>query len=150
MNKNKKVISVVSTTVACVIIAIVLILSIPRMERQPWILSYAQKADAPYLVVAHGADYNVSNINDPMFSFSEPVEVILESKDGELLLTDKTNGKTYEGTYKLNSGKYGRFRTFRTKSYTVVIDGLEGTANFSSRRTLFVSVGGYYLTFDVK
>ena len=38
------------------------------------------------------------------------------------------------------------------QSYTVVINGIEGTANISSKlgRTLFVSIGDYYLHFDVK
>ena len=31
----------------------------------------------------------------------------------------------------------------------ITIDGVEGTANISSHRTLFVSIGGYYLNFEI-
>ena len=149
MNKIKKNIRIAAITILCAGLIVFLISAIPNIENRTWVLSYAQKADAPYFVVAHGKDYDVSNIDDPMFKFSKSIELICEATDGKLLLTDKTNGKTYEGTYTANSsGMFGKFRVFKT-SYTVVIDGVEGTANISSNynRTLFVSIGGYYLNF---
>ncbi|MBQ9087036.1 MAG: hypothetical protein IJY47_07620 [Clostridia bacterium] len=86
-----------------------------------------------------------------MFQFSKSIELICEAEDGKLVLTDQTNGKTYEGTYKIISHGIRNFRIKRD-SYTVVIDGVEGTANISSgnNRTLFVSIGGYYLDFVVE
>lgn len=131
-------------------IIIFLLLSLPRIENRTWVLSYAKKIEAPYSVVVHGKDFNVSNSDDPIFKFSKPIELICEAKGGKLVLTDKTNGKTYEGTYQRDYGRFGKFRVFAKESYTVVIDGIEGTANFSTNRTLFVSIGGYSLNFDTQ
>jgi hypothetical protein len=85
-----------------------------------------------------------SSIDDPMYELSEPVELVCEAKNGKLVLSDKTNGKTYEGTYATSSPKMG--------NYKVVIDGLEGTANISSvaYRILTISIGSYLLSFHAE
>ena len=109
-------------------------------------LSYAQQAEPPLFVVAHNDDYNFSDVDSSLYKFSKPIELMLEADNGKLILTDITNGNIYEGTYKVKSwGKY------INQSYTIVIDGIEGTANISSKfgRTLFVSIGDYYLHFEV-
>ena len=118
----------------------------PTIEKKTWVLSYAQQAEPPLFVVAHNDDYDFSEVDSSLFQFSKPIELMLEAKDSKLLLTDTTNGDTYQGTYKIKSwGKHIGQR------YTVVIDGVEGTANISSKfgRTLFVSIGDYYLHFEV-
>ena len=119
----------------------------PTIERRAWVLSYAQQAEPPLFVVAHNDDYDFSDVDSPLYKFSKPIELTLEANDGKLVLTDTTNGNAYEGTYKV---KY--WNTFRRQSYAVVIDGVEGTANISSKygRTLFVSIGDYYLHFETK
>lgn len=119
----------------------------PTIEKRTWVLSYAQQAEPPLFVVAHNDDYNFSDVDSPLYKFSKPIELTLEAKDGKLILNDTTNSNTYEGSYKIKS--WGKFTKQR---YSIVIDGVEGTANISSNsgRTLFVSVGGYYLHFDVK
>lgn len=144
MENTKKIVRIALPVILCTGIIIFLILSIPSIEKRTWVLSYAQQAQSPCFVVAHGEDYNVSNIDDSMFEFSKPIELICEAKDGKLVLTDKTNGKTYEGTYTTSS--------LRKRNYKVVIDGLEGTANISSvaNRTLIISIGGYLLNFDAE
>ena len=76
-----------------------------------------------------------------------PIELTCEAEDGKLVLTDVSNCKTYEGTYK-SIGAFSFFKQFKT--YEIVIDGVEGTANISSNKTLFVSVGGYSLNFSVE
>ena len=152
MGKAKRNLLIAARVVLCVAVVTFLILSIPNIERDTWILSYVQQTEAPYLVVAHGKDYDVSNINDPTFTHSKQVELICEAKNGKLLLTDKTNGKTYEGSYNISSFGGGRFQSFKGTTYAVVIDGLEGTANISSgiNRTLLVYIDGYYLSFYTK
>ena len=136
-------------------IPIIIILSIiayaffakPTIERRAWVLSYAQQAEPPLFVVAHNDDYSFSDVDSSLYKFSKPIELTLEADDGKLILTDTTNGNIYEGTYKVKSwGKH------INQSYTVVINGIEGTANISSEfgRTLFVSIGDYYLNFEVK
>ena len=145
--KKKTLISVIA--ILCIGVLVFLELTIFDIEKHTWILFSAQQAQAPYFVVAH--DKGIETPDDPLFQFSKPVELICEAKNGKLVLTDKTNGKTYEGTYKISSFGWGKRVTgMRGQSYTVVIDGLEGTANISSRlnRTLFVSIGGYYLQFQ--
>lgn len=145
MSKRKKIIKIIGAALALSIIFLVMLLSIPKIN-STWVLAYAQKAELPQMIVAHNGDYDFSN--DPMYIASEPVELIWEAKGGELTLTDRTNGTTYEGTYIKTSGLFNIHDGFIHKSYAVVINGIEGTANFSSRNTLFVSIGGYYLTFE--
>ena len=148
MGKKEKRMAILGLVVAGVIFAAILNFVIPNIENRDWVLAYAHKAD-PFIMVAHGLDYDFSNINDPMYSVSKPVELTLEASGGEMILTDKTNGKTYEGTYRKSQGRFGTRRGVSNRSYTVVIDGIEGTAYFSSTRTLLVSIDGYYLTFII-
>ena len=118
----------------------------PTIEKRTWVLSYAQQAEPPLLVVAHNDDYNFSDIDSSLYKFSKPIELMLEADDGKLILTDITNSNTHRGTYKVKAwGKH------IDQSYTVVIDGVEGTANISSKlgRTLLVSIGNYNLHFEV-
>ena len=146
----KKVITFYGIVILCIIVAVILIFAMPNLENRTWGLSYAQQAEAPCFVVAHNPDYNFSEDESGLFDFSKEVELTLEAKDGNLLIVDKTNEKTYEGTYTVNSGGIGRFRVFKNKTYAVVINGLEGTANFSTNRILFVSIDGYCLYFEVQ
>lgn len=150
MKKRKKLNVIFGIAVLCIIIMAFSNLRAFKIEHRTWVLSYVQKVEAPYFVIAHGKDYDVSNIKDPMFSFSKPIELICEATDGKLQLIDKTNGKTYEGTYKMTSGLFGGFSSFTKKSFTVVIDGLQGTANFSSNKTLSVLIDGYNLNFEIE
>lgn len=119
----------------------------PTIEKRTWELSYAQQAEPPLFVVAHNDDYDLSDVDSSLFAFSKPIELTLEANDGKLILTDKTNNNTYEGTYSM---KY--WSRYINQSCYVSIDGELGTANISSKfgRTLFVSIGDYYLHFEVK
>ena len=142
--KIKKNIFIPILVVLCIILYAVF--AKPAIEIRTWVLSYAQQAEPPLFVVAHNDDYNFSDVDSSLYKFSKPIELMLEADNGKLILTDITNGNIYEGTYKVKSwGKY------INQSYTIVIDGIEGTANISSKfgRTLFVSIGDYYLHFEV-
>ena len=142
--KIKKNIFIPILVVLCIILYAVF--AKPAIETRTWVLSYAQQAEPPLFVVAHNDDYNFSDVDSSLYKFSKPIELMLEADNGKLILTDITNGNIYEGTYKVKSwGKY------INQSYTIVIDGIEGTANISSKfgRTLFVSIGDYYLHFEV-
>lgn len=124
----------------------------PIIETHTWVLSYAQQVE-PMILVAHNAAYDFSDDESSFFEPSKPIELICEAKDGKLVLTDKTNGKVYEGTYKITSlGGSGRFGTFNGQMYTVVIEGVEGRANISSPdgRMLFMSIDNYALNFWVE
>lgn len=140
----KKYISIPILLVLCIILYVVF--AKPAIERRTWVLSMAQKAE-PFSVVAHKSGYDFSDDDSGFFEFSKEIELTCTAKDGKIIITDKTNNKTYEGTYKVTS--WGKFIK---QSYAVVIDGKEGTANISSsfNRSLFISVGGYYLHFEIQ
>ena len=46
----------------------------------------------------------------------------LTAKDGEITITDTTNGKTYNGTYEV------RQKTPKGTDYEIIIDGVTGYA----------------------
>ena len=148
MKKREKIISALVIAIACIIFAVIFNFVIPNIQNRDWVLAYAQKTDPYFAIVAHGADYDFSDRNDPMYISSKPVELTLTAKGGKLRLTDKTNGKTYLGTYE-SSGSFGSRRGVPNRRYNVVIDGIEGTAYFSSTKTLLLSIDGYYLTFEI-
>ena len=149
--KKAKIIIVFSViAMFSVIMAIVLVSIMPRLEKRTWVLSYAQQIEAPYSVVANDPSYDFSDDKSGIFDFSKPTELTLEAKDGKLILTDKTNEKIYEGTYTVKSGKYGKIRALKKKEYSVVIDGMDGTAQFINNQTLLVTIDGYHLHFEVQ
>lgn len=144
--KSKIRIFIPVIVVLCIILYAVF--AMPSIERHTWVLSFAHHTE-PYFVVAHKAGYDHSD--DNFFASSKEVELTCVASDGKLTITDKTNGKTYEGTYKASS-----WNRRSGQSYTVVIDGKEGTANVTRGSktgispTLFISVDGYGLTFGVR
>ena len=123
----------------------------PAIEKNVWVLSYARQNEPPFFVLAHNDDdYDFSDDVSSPIKFSKPIKLTLEATDGKLILADATNGKTYEGTYVMkHRSRYGRYIN---QSYSIVIDDVEGTANISSQysKTLLVSIGDYYLHFEVK
>ncbi len=146
--KFKKRFLVPVIVIVCLVVYV--IVSLPLIETRTWVLSTAQQLEAPFFVVAHHLDHDVSET--PMFEFSKPIELICEAKYGKLILTDKTNEKTYEGTYEISSLGFGRFGTSQGTRYTVVIEGVEGTANISSSagRIMVMSVENYSLIFEAR
>lgn len=140
--KNKKIYVVLIVILAVVLLAV---FSKPVIEKHNWQLYSVSQTDAPYFTVAHKSGN--SNSNMPFADFSKPVDIVLEAKSGKLTLTDKTNSKTYTGTYKLTSIGYNR----QNQHYDVVIDGKAGSANVSfSDGTLVMFLPGYSLIFDIK
>ena len=77
------------------------------------------------------------------------VDLTLSAKDGKLTVTDQTNGKTYDGTYKVTK------RTPKSIDYEVVINGVQGYATVANTRyyggeeepTLPINMGEYALYF---
>lgn len=70
------------------------------------------------LVVAVGEE-------DALYPDAKIVDLTLAAKDGELTITDATNGKTYSGTYKVQQ------KTPEGTAYEVTIDGEAGYAELS-------------------
>ena len=77
------------------------------------------------------------------------VDLTLSAKDGKLTVTDSTNGKTYDGTYKVTK------RTQKSIDYEISINGVIGYATVANTTyyggdempTLPINIGDYALYF---
>ena len=86
---------------------------------------------------------------DEIYPNAKIVELILTAQNGELIVTDVTNSKTYKGTYKV------RQRTYISIDYDITIDGISGYATVSKTKyydgsevpTLPITLGEYSLYF---
>ena len=145
MGKTKKIVRIVLWVILGLVILYFLISSLPILEGRTWTLLYAQRTQPHMQVVAHGGDLDASALDDPMYQSSKKIELTCKFKGGKLELLDKTNGKTYEGTYR-SSSKAG--------NYKVVIDGKEGTANIDTSiptaQMLRFFIDGYLLCFSLE
>ena len=86
---------------------------------------------------------------DELYPDAEIVDMTLTAKDGEITITDTTNGKTYNGTYEVMQ------KTPKGTDYEIIIDGVTGYATVSPTEyydeteipTLPINIGGYSLYF---
>lgn len=86
---------------------------------------------------------------DSLHPDSKIVDLTLSAKDGLLTIADLTNGKTYEGTYRVTR------RTPKSIDYEIVINGTEGYATVANTvyyggeevPTLPINIGDYALYF---
>ena len=86
---------------------------------------------------------------DELYPDAEVVDLTLIAKDGEITITDTTNGKTYNGTYEVQK------KTSKGTDYEISIDGVTGYATLSPTEysdgseipTLPINIDGYSLYF---
>lgn len=86
---------------------------------------------------------------DELYPDAEIVDMTLTAKDGEITITDNTNGKTYNGTYEVMQ------KTPKGTDYEIIIDGVNGYATVAPTEyydgtespTLPINIGGYSLYF---
>ena len=89
---------------------------------------------------------------DDLYPDAEIVDLTLTAKDGEITITDTTNGKTYSVTYKVMQ------KTPKGTDYEITIDGTTGYATVSPTEyydgseipTLPINIDGYSLYFIPK
>ena len=89
---------------------------------------------------------------DELYPDAEIVDMTLTAKDGEITITDTTNGKTYSGTYEVMQ------KTPKGTDYEIIIDGVTGYATVSPTEyyddseipTLPINIDGYSLYFIPK
>lgn len=89
---------------------------------------------------------------DELYPDAEIVDMTLTAKDGEITITDTTNGKTYNGTYEVMQ------KTPKGTDYEIIIDEATGYAtvspteyyNGSEIPTLPINIDGYSLYFIPK
>lgn len=86
---------------------------------------------------------------DELYPDAEIVDMTLTAKDGEITITDTTNGKTYTGTYEVMQ------KTPKGTDYEIIIDGVTGYATVAPTEyydgteipTLPINIDGYSLYF---
>lgn len=86
---------------------------------------------------------------DELYPDAEIVDMTLTAKDGEITITDTTNGKTYNGTYEVMQ------KTPKGTDYEIIIDGVTGYATVAPTEyydgseipTLPINIDGYSLYF---
>ncbi len=89
---------------------------------------------------------------DELYPDAEVVDLTLIAKDGEITITDTTNGKTYNGTYEVQK------KTSKGTDYEIIIDEVTGYATLSPTEyydgseepTLPISIGDYSIYFIPK
>ena len=89
---------------------------------------------------------------DELYPDAEIVDMTLTAKDGEITITDTTNGKTYNGTYEVMQ------KTPKGTDYEIIIDGVNGYATVAPTEyyagseipTLPINIDGYSLYFIPK
>lgn len=89
---------------------------------------------------------------DELYPDAEIVDMTLTAKDGEITITDSTNGETYTGTYEVMQ------KTPKGTDYEIIIDGATGYATVSPTEyydsseipTLPINIDGYSLYFIPK
>ncbi len=103
--------------------------------------------------IMHGEDNQVVvdavGEDDPAHPEAKIIDMTLTAKDGKITITDHTNNKTYEGTYKVEQ------KTPAGTDYKVTIDRKEGYATDAMTKyadgteepTLPISLDGYSMYF---
>lgn len=87
-----------------------------KIEDYEWKMRTIMHAEDNLVVVdAVGED-------DPAHPEAKIIEITLVAKDGKITLSDRTNNKTYEGTYTVEQ------KTPAGTDYKITIDGKEGYA----------------------
>lgn len=102
-------------------------------------------ADSDAVVLAVGQ-------KDELYPNAKIVDLTLIAKDGRITITDASNGKTYEGTYKVSQ------TTGKGADYEITIDGKKGYCTVAmtdyyegdSEPTLPINLGDYTLYFYQK
>ena len=87
-----------------------------KIEDYEWKMRTVMHAEDEQLVV------DAVRAEDPAHPETPIVEITLIANDGKITVTDHTNNKTYEGTYKVEQ------RTPAGTDYKITIDGKEGYA----------------------
>ena len=87
-----------------------------RIEDHEWKMRYVMRGENDQVII------DAIDKEDSVYPNAKIVELTLIAKYGKLTLTDHTNGKTYDGTYAVES------KTPSGTNYSVTIDGKKGYA----------------------
>ena len=112
----KKIVSILLLAVTLIFALSACGMGKPKIEDYEWKMRTIMHGEDNQVVVdAVGED-------DPAHPEAKIIDMTLTAKDGKITITDHTNNKTYEGTYKVEQ------KTPAGTDYKVTIDGKEGYA----------------------
>lgn len=114
----------------------------PAVEDNTWLMSSVQSIEDNGKIIA------CSESLKDVFEDAVYMELVCMADNGALTIKDKTNNKTYSGTYKLAHS------TYESTSYEITLNGSLGNAVVSytvyennRQLTLIISIEDYAITF---
>ena len=116
---------------------------VPEIGDHEWVMTSVQSMEEDGQAVAFGER------GSSTLPSAEQMEMFCIAENGNLTIDDRTNGKTYSGTYKMIQ------KDPRSSIYEVDVEGTEGMAvvammayqDGSSEPTFIISLGSYTINF---
>lgn len=118
----------------------------PTIDEYTWVMTSVQSMDAGGQAVAYGEG------GSSTLEGAKQIELVCEAQGGNLTLTDRTNDRTYTGTYQQSQ------RDSKSTIYEVDVDGTSGVAvaamttyqDGTHDPTLIFNLGDYTVNFFAK
>ena len=88
----------------------------PKIDAYSWVMTSVQSMDAGGQAVAYGEQ------GSSTLEGAKQIELVCEAEGGTLTLTDRTNDRTYTGTYQQSQSD------FKSTIYEVEVEGTSGVA----------------------
>lgn len=118
------------------------------IENNNWKISIVQSDNGE--VVA--CSLNNESLYKELYPNVEVLDMMCEAKDGDIIITDKTNNQKYQGTYEKIE------KNIDSIIYKIIYEEKEGTAIVSKTKyendeellSLIININGYSLSFQVE
>lgn len=118
----------------------------PKIDEYTWVMTSVQSMEAGGQAVAYGEK------GSSTLEGAKQIELVCEAQGGNLTLTDRTNDRTYTGTYQQSQ------RDSKSTIYEVSVDGTSGVAvaamttyqDGTQDSTLIFNLGDYTVNFFAK
>ena len=118
----------------------------PKIDEYTWVMTSVQSIEAGGQAVAYGEG------GSSTLEGAKQIELVCEAQGGNLTLTDRTNDRTYTGTYQQSQ------RDSKSTIYEVNVDGTSGVEvaamttyqDGTQDPTLIFNLGDYTVNFFAK
>lgn len=118
----------------------------PKIDEYTWVMTSVQSMEAGGQAVAYGEG------GSSTLEGAKQIELVCEAQGGNLTLTERTNDRTYIGTYQQSQ------RDSKSTIYEVDVDGTSGVAvvamttyqDGTQDSTLIFNLGDYTVNFFAK
>lgn len=118
----------------------------PKIDEYTWVMTSVQSMEAGGQAVAYGEK------GSSTLEGAKQIELVCEAQGGNLTLIDRTNDRTYTGTYQQSQ------RDSKSTIYEVSVDGTSGVAvaamttyqDGTQDPTLIFNLGDYTVNFFAK